>query len=225
MGNVVVAIHFRPLLRTLPGLLKHPFAVDLGVEFLHGIVDTPLMKAAFRQMLIGVGASERVFLESLTRAPIDHDALARLPEDTFGGAYSRFLATYGFDPEFHAKVYPDCLEDLERDWVYARFARLHDLHHVMLGVGVSPQEEIAMQLFLLVNTRDPVATVFATGLPYLAARYRKLGRIWAESRKLVKAARALPNLFRFPYENVMAEPLVEVRARVGLPMGGYAAAW
>jgi ubiquinone biosynthesis protein Coq4 len=220
-----VALRLRPLLRTLPGLLQNPFALDLAVEFQHGIVDTPIMKLAFRRMLIGVGASERAFLESLTRTPLDHDALARLPETTFGGAYSRFMRTHGFDPEFHAKVFPDCVEDLERDWVFARFARLHDLHHVMLGTGVSPQEEIAMQLFLCINSRDPVATVLTMGLPYLALRYRKLGRIWTASRKLIKAGRALPNLFRFPYEKVMAEPLVDVRARVGLPAGGYAAAW
>ena len=176
-------------------------------------------------MLIGVDASERVHLESLTRTPIDHHALASLPETTLGGAYSRFFTTNGSDPKFHAKVYPDCLEDLDRNWVFARFARLHDLHHVMLGIGVSPQEEIALHLFLFVNTRDPVATVFTTGLPYLAVRYLKLGEIWAESRKLIRTARALPNLFRFPYEEVMAEPLVDLRARVGLPAGGCAAAW
>lgn len=220
-----MTIHFQPLLRTLPGLLKNPFALDLGIEFLHGIVDTPIMRLAFRQMLIGVDASERVFLELLTRTPIDLDALARLPETTLGGAYSRFYTTNGFDPEFHAKVYPDCLEDLERNWVFARFARLHDLHHVMLGIGVSPPQEIALHLFLFVNTRDPVSIAFTTGLPYLAARYLKLGRFWAESRKLIKTARALPNLFRFPYEEVMAEPLVGLRARVGLPAGGCAAAW
>jgi ubiquinone biosynthesis protein Coq4 len=220
-----VTIHFRPLLRTLPGLLKNPFALDLGIEFLHAIVDTSIMRLAFRKMLIGVDASERVFLESLTRTPIDLDALARLPETTLGGAYSRFYTTNGIDPEFHAKVYPDCLEDLERNWVFARCARLHDLHHVMLGVGVSPPQEIALHLFLLANTRDPVSTVFTTGFPYLATRYLKLGRVWAESRKLVRAARALPNLFRFPYEEVMAEPLVRLRARVGLPAGGCTAAW
>lgn len=219
-----MVIRFRPLLRTLPGLLKDPFALDLGVEFMHGIVDSSPMKLAFRQMLVGLDESERAFLESLTRTPIDHDALAGLPESTFGGAYSRFLMTHGFDPEYHAKVFPDCLEDLERNWIYARFARLHDMHHVMLGTGVTPQDEIALQLFLFVNTRDPVATVFSLGLPYLAIRYRNLGRIWVESRKLIRAARAMPNLFRFPYEAVMGESLADVRARVGLPAGGCARA-
>jgi len=220
-----MAIHLRPLLRTLPGLLKDPFALDLGIEFLHGIVDTPLMRLAFRQMLIGVDASERVLLELLTRTPFDHDALASLPEATFGGAYSRFMTTHGFDPEFHVKVYPDCVEDLERNWIFARFARLHDLHHVMLGVDVSPQEETALHLFSFINTRDPVGAVFALGLPYLATRYRKRGWTWAEIRNSIKAARALPNMFRFPYEKFLADPLVDVRARVGLPAGGYAAAW
>ena len=90
---------------------------------------------------------------------------------------------------------------------------------------MSPPQEIALHLFLFVNTRDPVSAIFAMGLPYLTARYLKLGRFWTESRKLVKAARTLPNLFRFPYEEVMAEPLVDLRARVGLPAGGCAAAW
>ena len=220
-----MTIHLRPLLRTLPGLLKNPFALDLGIEFLHGIVDTSMMRLAFRQMLIGADVSERVLLESLTRTPIDLGALARLPETTLGGAYSRFYTTNGFDPNFHAKVYPDCLEDLERDWVFARSARLHDLHHVMLGIGVSPREEIALHLFLFVNTRDPVSTMFTTGLPYLATRYLKLNRIWTESRKLIRVARALPNLFRFPYEEVMAESLVDLRVRVGLPAGGCAVVW
>lgn len=218
-------IHLRPLLRTLPGLLKDPFALDLGIEFLHGVVDTAIMRLTFRQMLIGVDRSERVFLESLTRRPIDLDALARLPETTLGGAYSRFFTTHGFDPNFHAKVYPACLEDLERDWIFARLARLHDLHHVLLGVGVSRPQEIGLHLFLFVNTRDPVSTIFAVGSPFLAVRYLKPGRVWTEGRKLIKAARTLPNMFRFPYEELMAEPLSELRARIGLPEAGCAVVW
>jgi ubiquinone biosynthesis protein Coq4 len=203
-------------------LLKDPFALDLSIEFLHGIVDTPMMRLAFRQMLSGVDAPERVSLESLTRTPIDHDALARLPETTFGGAYSRFLTTNGFDPEFHAKVYPACLEDLERNWIFARFARVHDMHHVMLGIGVSPHEETGLHLFSFLNARDPVGAVFAMALPYLALRYRTRGWIWAEVCRLIRVARALPNLFHFPYEKFLTEPLVEVRARVGLTASGYA---
>jgi ubiquinone biosynthesis protein Coq4 len=209
----------------MPGLLRDPFALDLGIEFLHGIIDTPMMRLAFRQMLIGLDSSERTFLESLTRTPIDLDAVASLPETTLGGAYSRFFATNDFDPKFHAKVYPNCLEDLERNWIFARFARLHDLHHVMLGIGVSRQEEIALHLLLFVNTRDPVAAAFMAGLPYLAPRYLKQRRIWTESRKLIRAARALPNLCHFPYEEVMAEPLVDLRARIGLPCGGCPTSW
>jgi len=205
--------------------VKNPFGLSLGIEFLHGIVDTPLMRMAFRQMLIGVDASERGFLESLTRTPIDLDALATLPEATLGGAYSRFYTTHGFDPNYHARVFPDCLEDLERNWIFARFARLHDLHHVLLGMGVSPPQEIALHLFLFVNTRDPVSTAFTAALPFLSVRYLKLGRAWAESRRLIRSARTLPNLFRFPYEEVMAEPLVDLRARVGLPAGGCAVVW
>lgn len=223
MDNAHVGIRLQPILRTLPGLLKDPFDVYLGVEFMHGIIDTPMVRAAFAQMLVGVDAAERAHLERLTRTPIDYDALAALPEDTFGGAYQRFLQSAGFDPEFHAKVYPPCVDGLERNWVYARFARLHDMHHVMLGIGLSPQEEIALQLFLFVNTRDPVAMGFAGGFPYFTGRYGKIGFTLAETRRLIRAGRALPNLFRFPYEEVFDQPLAAVRARVGLPAAGVAA--
>ena len=223
MDNALVPIRLRPILRTLPALIRDPFDVYKGVEFMHGVIDTPVLKLAFAQMLVGVPAAERAHLEALTRQKIDYQALARLPEDTFGGAFSRFMRNADFDPEFHAEVYPPCVDGLERNWVYARFARLHDMHHVMLGVGLSPQEEIALQLFLFFNTRDPVATGFAGGLPYFAARYGQLGWTYAETKRLVKAAVRLPNLFRFPYEEIMHEKLVDVRARVGLPAGGYAA--
>ncbi len=223
--SLVMALLLPPILRTLPGLLKDPFALDLGIEFLHGIIDTPVMRSAFRQMLIGVDESERVFLESLTRAPLDREALAALPETTFGGAYCRFMSANGFDPEYHVRVFPDSVEDLERSWLFARFARLHDLHHVLLGIGASRRDEIALHLFLFVNTRDPVSAVFVAGLPFLAPRYLKMGRVWTESRKLINVARALPNMFRFPYEDVMAEPLVDLRARIGIPPGGCAPAW
>ncbi|MAG34005.1 MAG: hypothetical protein CL908_24260 [Deltaproteobacteria bacterium] len=218
--------HLQTVLRTLPGLLKDPFDLDLGIEFLHGIVDTPAMRLAFRQMLIGSDASERASLEALTRTPFDYDALSKLPETTFGGAYSRFMTTHGFDdPVRHVEANPDYVEDLERNWMFARFARVHDLYHVLLGIDVSPQEETAIHVFSFINARDPVGAVIALGLPYLALRYRKRGWSWAGIRNSIRAAWALPNMFRFPYESVLAEPLVEVRARVGLSASGRAAAW
>lgn len=220
-----MSIHVKPVSRTLPGLLRDPFALDLGIEFLHGIVDTPVMRLAFRQMLIGFEASERANLEALTRKPIEFASLAMLPETTLGGAYCRFFERNGFDPNFHVRAFPDCLEDLRRDWIFARFARLHDLHHVLLGLDVTPAQEIALHLFLFVNSRDPVSLAFTIGLPFLATRYLKLSRFPAESRKLVRTARTLPNLFRFPYEDCMTEPLVDLRARVGLPPGGCTVRW
>jgi len=220
-----VSFHLEPVARTLPGLLRDPFALDLGIEFLHGIVDTPVMRLGFRQMLIGIDASERTNLEALTRKPIEPTSLAMLPETTLGGAYSRFFERNGFDPDFHARTFPACLEDLRRDWIFARFARLHDLHHVLLGLNVTPPHELALHLFLFVNCRDPVSLAFTLGMPFLAPRYLRMSRFLAESRKLVGTAGAIPNLFRFPYEECLTESLVDLRTRVGLPPDGCPVRW
>lgn len=210
------------MLRTLPHLLRDPFDVQRGVVFFDGVVETPPVRAWFASMVAGLSSEERAALEALTRTPIDLQAMRALPADTFGHQYALRFEEMGFDPEFHLKAWPECAGALERNWVYARFARLHDMHHVMLGVDVSPQAELALQVFLAANTRDPVAALFVAALPAFASLYGDAGRTFRGSARLGRVGLRIANLFHFPYERHFETPLSEVRRLAGVPTEGLA---
>jgi ubiquinone biosynthesis protein Coq4 len=208
------------MLATLPHLLRDPFDVERGVVFFDGVVETPPVRAFFAQMVAELPPARRAELETLTREPVSLDALRALPKDTFGFEYARRFEEMGFDPEFHLAACPESGAALERNWIYQRFAKLHDMHHVMLGVDVSPQAGLALQVFLCLNTRDPVACMFMFALPFFATRYGRYRRTVGGSLTLGRAALAMPNLFHFPYERHYGTPLVEVRRLAGVPAAG-----
>lgn len=210
------------MLDTLPHLLRDPFDVERGVIFFDGVVETPPVRAWFASMVAGLSAERRAELERLTREPVALDALAALPEHTFGWHYAQRFAEMGFDPEFHLKACPESGLALERNWLYQRFAKLHDMHHVMLGVDISPQAELALQVFLCTNTRDPVASMFMFALPFFASRFGDLGRTARGSLRLGRAGLQVANLFHFPYERHYETPLKEVRRLAGVPLEGIA---
>ena len=215
-----VALKVMPMLRTLPHLLRDPFDVNRGVVFFDGIVETPPLRLWFDAMVHGLSAREKVELEALTREPLDVLALSRLPEHTFGWHFAQRFESMGFDPDFHLRACPESGLALERNWIYQRFAKLHDMHHVMLGVDISPQAELALQVFLCVNTGDPVASMFMFALPFFATRFGGYGRTLRGSVTLGQAARRMPNLFHFPYERHFHTPLVDVRRLAAVPDAG-----
>lgn len=208
------------MLTTLPHLLRDPFDVERGVVFFDGVVETLPVRAWFAQMVADLPPARRAELEAMTREPVSLDALRALPETTFGHQYALRFDEMGFNPEFHLEACPESGEALARNWIYQRFAKLHDMHHVMLGVDISPQAELALQVFLCLNTRDPVSSMFMFALPFFASRYGGYARTARGSVALGRAALRMPNLFHFPYERHYETPLVEVRRLAGVPPEG-----
>lgn len=218
-----MGLKLRPMLETLPYLLDNPFDVKKGVVFFDGVVETWPLQAWFRSMVRSLPEHRKAELARMTREPVDLEALRRLPEGTFGHQFARFIGEMDFDPEFHLKACPESGVALERNWIYQRFAKLHDMHHVMLGVDISPQVELGLQVFLCTNTRDPVASMFMAALPFFATRFGNYGRTARASWTLGRAGLSVRNLFHFPYERHYETPLVEVRRLAGVPAEGYAA--
>lgn len=210
------------MLQTLPHLLRDPFDVNRGVVFFDGIVETPPVRAWFASMVVSLPLDRRAELARLTRQPVDLEYLATLPTDTFGWHYAQRFAEMGFDPDFHLAACPESGNALARNWIYQRFAKLHDMHHVMLGVDISPQAELALQVFLCTNTRDPVSCMFMFALPFFASRYADRTRTARGSWVLGRAGLQVENLFHFPYEQHYETPLAEVRRLARVPVEGLA---
>jgi ubiquinone biosynthesis protein COQ4 len=209
-------IKWRHAAEGLTRLLWDPFDFLGAMVFFDGFADTRAVRSAYERMLRDLSAAERDRLRALTLAPVDVPALLALPEGTLGRAYGGIFQKDGVTPDAQVRAHPGLAETFARDWVYLRFCRVHDFHHVLLGFDVDPQGEMGLQAFNLRNFAEPFAALAMLSAPVTAARYGDAGRMAREIKRGWRLGAALPNLFTAPFEAWFEDPLDDVRARVGL---------
>ena len=155
-------------------------------------------------------------------APVvaDRDALARLPEESFGRAYLDYLDRNGFDPVALAKrrqaVDPVTDRDPGAAWFAVRMDLLHDLWHVLTGYGTDGAGEAALLAFSLAQYggRSNALLTVGAGLEC----WRRLGnRRWpAYVVQAWRRGRAAAPLDVLRYEELLPLPLAAVRTAVGI---------
>lgn len=210
----------RQIAAAVPGLLVEPLSLPHIVRLYDGLIGAAPVRRRYRRMVDPLDLATRRHLARLTAEPIDLDALHALPESTLGGAYARWMRAQQFSPTYYREVFPPSAATIEGDWVVHRFAKLHDLHHTLLGVSCRPAHEFALQVFHWLNFGEPTGAATAVSLPWLVTHYRCPRETAAALRRLVPAALRLPNLLWFPYEEHLADDLADLRARLGLPAAG-----
>lgn len=156
---------------------------------------------------------------SLVAALSDREALARLPEGSFGRAYLAFLDARGLDPaglleaRSHANTELPPLDPI-RDWFYARTNVMHDLWHVLTGYGTDEAGEAALLAFSLAQLpsrgmRVLVGAAAVIGFDWRLEWPRYLMRAWRRGRRAVL-------LTAVAYEDLLPRPLDEARRRLGI---------
>eukprot|EP00920_Eleutheroschizon_duboscqi_P019868 GHVT01047625.1.p1 GENE.GHVT01047625.1~~GHVT01047625.1.p1 ORF type:complete len:354 (-),score=26.44 GHVT01047625.1:1666-2727(-) len=88
-------------------------------------------------------------------------ALRRLPAGTLGRAYVHFLDAYKFRPDEREPVH--FVDDEELAYIMTRYRQLHDFLHVLYGLGVAIECELALKVVELQQTKLPMtflASVF-----------------------------------------------------------------
>lgn len=151
----------------------------------------------------------------------DREALAAMPEGSFGRAYLDFTSRYRFDAATFEQVHElDAMgERLGWDddlvFVMARGLQMHDLWHTLGGYGPDWAGEAGVIHFTYRQVPfaglGVIAGILAAlpgGVP-LARWHRYL----AEARR--RGARA-SNLLVAPYEELLPRPLDDVRRRLGV---------
>lgn len=150
----------------------------------------------------------------------DREALARLPEGSFGRAYLEHMDRNGFDPsslvELRRREDPVQERDTGEEWFAERSDLMHDLWHVLTGYGADGAGEAALLPFSLAQFggRSNALLSFGAGLEgWRRLRTRGwplyLWRAWRRGR------RAAP-LDVLPYEELLPLPLDAVRRAVGM---------
>ncbi|TKR80516.1 hypothetical protein L596_014579 [Steinernema carpocapsae] len=85
---------------------------------------------------------ERPRINNMT---IDREYLRRLPKDTFGFQYSKFLDDLSTSPD--ARPVVQYIDDEELVYVMQRYRETHDFHHVVLEMRPNMVGEVAVKWF------------------------------------------------------------------------------
>jgi len=160
--------------------------------------------------------------------PVVLDDLRRLPDGSFGRAYCDWLVDNDLNPEiaidyrrWHLELAAAGeLDDMPEPVRHAvvRLFQTHDFQHVVTGYGSCPQGEIAMFAFCLAQIRFPY---FAMWVSAIAAHICFLEPELIESMMDAIAdgwqlGRSVGNIQAVQWEEMLAEPLPEVRERYGI---------
>jgi ubiquinone biosynthesis protein COQ4 len=196
-------------------LQRNPERTDAVFEILDAL-EGPTSEANFRDFAARP-EGRRLLAEkpSLLDALSDHDALARLPEGSFGRAYLAFMREANLNARdlVEAEIESGASRTTDPDlrWLADRGRDSHDLWHVLSGYGRDEAGEIALLAFTY--ARYPNLGIALILLVAAALGPKSLDFWWP--RYIVQAWRRgrAAALDFAPYEEWLALPLEEVRRR------------
>lgn len=175
----------------------------------------------FRQLLTqvaGTAEGRRLLAErpELTAARVDFARLRRLPRGSLGAAYVGHLDGYGLtaNVEDTATI---LVEDPDVAYLMRRGRQVHDVWHVLLGLGITGHEEVLVHCFTYGQLRLPVSAmiIFFGSIKHfvLEQRWAALRRSPLEAYRIGQAAALLMPVI---WEDLWEQPLERVRAAYGI---------
>jgi ubiquinone biosynthesis protein Coq4 len=147
-----------------------------------------------------------------------HDlaALRALPEGTLGREYARFLDANGIEP---LVISADVRERFRDNPFALRYTTTHDLHHVLTGFDTGLAGEAGNFAFSVGQGAAPGrgAMLWATRIVYALMSPSQARRLWHNIRVGCELGRKAALVIAQPIESWFAEPLAQVRAKLGIP--------
>ena len=182
------------------------------------IVEETTGRADFRRILGRLQATDegRALLEKrpeLNEDQVDMDALRKLPRHTLGGAYLAHLDDNGLSATTQAALTKH-VDDPDIAYLMRRFRQTHDVWHPLIGLGVTPHEEVLVHAFSFGQLHLPLSALilFFGGLKHmvLEQRWTTLRRTMPQTYRIGKRA---SDLIGVHWETMWGTPLDEVRMR------------
>jgi ubiquinone biosynthesis protein Coq4 len=190
---------------------------DMGrLNEVFNLSDSLADEASIREMVEACNAHEAGAraLETRPHVHLDLKVLRALPTGTLGREYAIMMDRNGLDP---ASI-PTLPDDDAGKYVRAHLYETHDLWHVVTGFGTDVPGELGLQAFYQAQLPGKLpAAILASGFVNTLlfsfgereARMREIARGWLLGR------RSRP-LFGVRWDDYLALPLGEVRARLGI---------
>jgi ubiquinone biosynthesis protein COQ4 len=219
-GPVKHRAQWRRGLRAMRALLDDPDSTQHAFEVAYAL-DGDMAGRRFARFLEHP-EGRQLYCErpSLTAVLRDREALAALPEASFGREYVAYLERNDFDPVALSQLRKK--HDLVRDrddggeWFAERADLLHDLWHVLSGYGTDGAGEAALLAFSLgqYGGRSNLLLTFGAGLEVW--RHLRGGRWPRYLWRAYQRGRQAAQLDVLRYEELLPLPLAALRAAVGI---------
>jgi ubiquinone biosynthesis protein COQ4 len=100
----------------------------------------------------------------ITSKSLDIDRLRKLPSNTMGSAYCQWLDREGVSPDTRLPV--RYIDDPECAYVMQRYRECHDFYHVVTGLPVLMEGEVAVKAFEFANLGIPMTGLAAVSEPF-----------------------------------------------------------
>lgn len=145
---------------------------------------------------------------------VDLAALRGLPEGTVGRQYARQLDSQGLAP---LVISDDIKARLAGHPLALRYTTTHDLVHVLTGFSTTPAGELGVLAFMIGQGFGSRRSLlwFSALFSALTMPLHTPG-MWHNIRVGLKMAREAGPVLEAPLEELLAVPLAEARARLGL---------
>ena len=182
---------------------------------------TPALQAASDAALLAVPGFRRLQAERWSPALPAPDALASLPEGSFGHAYARYMAHYRLSPDFFPIQARLGVDATPTQYAVHRLNTCHDFLHVLGAYETSDEDEVAIQSFAFGLAPVALATFLAEAARHpdlRQARYKHLRDIFSggiQAEDFERGATA-SSLLGARFEALLEEPLELLRQRLGI---------
>jgi len=207
-------VHYLTTLRGVLGMLRNPEGTESVFDIEDGLRDIRAAEGVVTRVSRDPEVAEMMRARYLA-APVDIDALERLPEGTLGNAFARHILDHGFDPDYYRKL--EVATD--QDWVMMRMRQTHDIWHVVLDIDTSRLGEIAVKAFELSQTWRPLAAVITCGgmMRYLMKDPDQLGDLMQHISHGYQLGRTAKPFLAQKWELGWEQSLGDWRRELGLP--------
>jgi ubiquinone biosynthesis protein Coq4 len=214
--TITIMVKYRQALRAMSVLWWKPFEFDALNLMVDAVSLSWPVQTWYRRMIERAPKETVEHLRELTKQPLEIDELLKLPENTFGYQYAVFFKEHYIAAGGHVGAAPGLVETFERDWVTHRFFKIHDILHALVGFGVDVPAEMGLQVFNMMNLREPYGIASVAATPYMMLRYGQPVKMVKQMIRGYQLSGKAYNLFFAPFEEMWEVDFNEVRARLGL---------
>lgn len=218
-GHVPLYLHEKVLLFAISGIRAffHP-ENGINIVQLGEATAFPFFLESLKQTMLADETGRRILRDqpNVRTDILDMDKLSKLPKNTFGYTFYKWLEKENVSPDTRAPV--TYIDDPIHAFVFKRYRQCHDFYHALNDLPVIIEGEIAVKALESANMGIPMATL---GWMLAPLRLKKPQRERLYNTYLpwaIKTGLSCKPLINVYWEELLEKDAEELRQELGIKM-------